>query len=625
MNQPTPFSRYWQLLLTYLRPQRGRVLLLSALVAGGIALQLINPQLVRRFLDAVETQRSLAELIQTAVLFTGIAIMAQITRLAGAYVGENVAWTATNELRVDLAAHCLRLDLAFHKTHKPGELIERVDGDVNQLANFFSQLVIQLLSNLLLMTGVLALLWLVDWRVGLSVTLIGGSGLLALNWLNRFTVPRWQALRQVEADLFGYLEEWLTGTETIQTSGAGAYVMGRLVRLLRARWRAMQSAMRMNLLVMALPHVVPSLAYVAAYWWGDTLFRGGVFTVGSVYLIFYYIDLLRSPLWDIQRQVQDLQRAAASLNRIVALFAVEPAIHDGPTAVLPTGPLAVQFDHVTFAYEDDQYADSNQLSVNSEQSPDSSPQPPAPSHVLHDVNFTLAPGRVLGLLGRTGSGKSTISRLLFRFYDPTDGAVRLGDEHGRFTDLRHTAQAAIRDRVGMVTQDVQLFHASVRDNLTLFNDAIADADIVAALHKLGLRPWLDALPHGLDTTLDGSSGLSAGQAQLLALGRVFLADPGLVILDEASSRLDPATEQLIERAVDRLLAGRTAIIIAHRLATVQRADEIMVLANGRVVEHGARAALANDPGSRFFALLQTGLEEPAHEPLAADYEGEDKR
>ena len=162
----------------------------------------------------------------------------------------------------------------------------------------------------------------------------------------------------------------------------------------------------------------------------------------------------------------------------------------------------------------------------------------------------------------------------------------------------------------MVTQEVQLFHASVRDNLTLFDDEIRDAQILAVLDEVGLGEWLAALPQGLDTQLSGDdSSLSAGEAQLLAFTRVFLADPGLVILDEASSRLDPATEQRIERALDRLLAGRTGIIIAHRLATVQRADEIMILDKGRIHEHGPRASLAADPTSRFAQLLQTGLEE----------------
>jgi ATP-binding cassette subfamily B protein len=379
--------------------------------------------------------------------------------------------------------------------------------------------------------------------------------------------------------------------------------MRRLYELMRRRWRLVQSAMRLNLWVIGLPIIVPGIAYVVAFFWGDHLFRSSAMTVGTVYLIFYYIDVMRGPLWAIQRQIQDLQRAAASLNRITALFAEQPTIHDGDSAGLPDGPLAVQFEGVSFAYQDELSMVNGQLPIVNEAASASNLQ----SQVLKEVNFKLEPGRVLGLLGRTGSGKTTISRLLLRFYDPTEGSIKLGN--GYLTDLRHTTQSEIRRRVGMVTQDVELFHASVRDNLTLFNDSVDDGRLFTALNELGLTDWLTGLPDGLDTRLDASHSLSSGEAQLLALARVFLSDPGLVILDEASSRLDPATEALLERAIEKLLAGRTAVIIAHRLHTVQRADEIMVLGNGRILEHGDRASLAADTNSEFYSLLQTGLEE----------------
>ncbi|MCA9949831.1 MAG: ABC transporter ATP-binding protein [Anaerolineales bacterium] len=580
------YKQYGRLLAQYLRPQWVKVLLLVVLVLGSIALQLVSPLLVRRFLDAAESGQDLSFLVQTAVFFTLLAVFIQILKVSSTYLSEIVAWQATNELRADLALHCLKLDMTFHKSHKPGELIERVDGDVNQLANFFSQLLIQLGSNILLVFGVLLLFWWVDWRVGATITLLAVAGTVTLQLVNKRIVPRWQAVRQTESDLFGYLEEWLNGTVEIQTNGAAPYIMRRLYQLLRTRWRRMQKTMRLNIVIMSLPILMPSLAYIAAYVWGAALFRGSVMTIGGVFLIFYYIDIIRGPLWVIQRQVQDLQRAAASLNRITTLTALQPQIEDGVDMPLPTGPLAVEFDAVDFYYADD-----------------------LETAVLQNITFNLEPGHTLGLLGRTGSGKTTITRLLFRFYDPTQGTIRFGDGSGTWLDLRATTQAAIRRGIGMVTQEVQLFHASVRDNLTLFDDRIDDETILHGLDVLGLRPWLDSLPSGLDTRLEGDASLSSGEAQLLALTRVFLENPGLVILDEASSRLDPATEQLLEHAIDRLLADRTAIIIAHRLSTVQRADEIMVLGNGRILEHGKRVVLAHDPDSHFYQLLQIGLEE----------------
>jgi len=573
-------NQQFQLLARYLAPQKGQAGLLGLLVTAGIALQLANPQLVRQFLDAVESGSGVERLLGAAGIFTAIAIVRQGVVLAAAYVGENVAWTATNALRADLALHCLRLDVTFHKTHKPGELIERVDGDVNQLAEFFSKLVIQLFTNLLLLCGVVVMLWLLDWRIGLTLALISLVSLASLRWLNQLSIPRWERVRQASAELFGYLEEWISGMEDIRSSAAEPFVMHRLHHLSFERLRAMQRAIQINKYIYVLPLLVFTIAYMAAHVLGTTLFAQSAITIGGIYLIFFYIDIIKDPLWQIGRQLEYLQRASASINRIVALFALQPTMTDGPGVAFEPGPLAVAFEGVSFAYEDDPH-----------------------SPVLSQVSFRLDAGNVLGLLGRTGSGKSTLTRLLFRFYDPTEGEIRLGGHL-----LNQAQRAQLGQRVGVVTQDVELFHASVRDNLTLFDAGISDHAIQATLTELGLAGWLDGLPDGLDSILSGHGGLSAGQAQLLAFARVFLRDPGLVILDEASSRLDPVTEQLIERAIDRLLANRTAIIVAHRLSTVQRADDILILGNGNIVEYDRRAVLANDPTSRFYQLLQTGLE-----------------
>jgi ABC-type multidrug transport system fused ATPase/permease subunit len=283
---------------------------------------------------------------------------------------------------------------------------------------------------------------------------------------------------------------------------------------------------------------------------------------------------------------------------------------------LGVGPLAVEFRDVTFGYEISESDDaSDDVSSDvpdgapGDASSDASSDGAKKDMVLHNLSFRVEPGRVLGLLGRTGSGKTTLTRLLFRLYDPDVGRVCLGADK-RLVDVRELALLDLRQRVGMVTQNIQLFHATVRDNLTFFDEEFPDDRILEVIHDLGMAQWLESLPEGLDTELEsGGGGLSAGEAQLLAFTRIFLQDPGLVILDEASSRLDPVTEHLIERAVDKLVQGRTAIVIAHRLRTVERANEIMILEDGRICEHGERVALAGDPGSRFYSLLQTGLEE----------------
>jgi ATP-binding cassette subfamily B protein len=357
-----------------------------------------------------------------------------------------------------------------------------------------------------------------------------------------------------------------------------------------------------------------TLCMVLAFVLGAALFRRGEITLGTVFLLLAYVQQLRRPIEQLNRQAQDLANATASIVRIEELFGERSVLVDGPRR-LPAGALLVEFEGVSFHYpnraRDEEPpltpsdATGKEGTTEMEDGDSSFAVRPSSDAVLEDVSFRLEPGEVLGLLGRTGSGKTTVGRLLFRLYDPAAGAVRLGG-----VDLREARLEDVRRRVGVVTQEVQLFHASVRDNLTFFDQTVPDGRLLEALRHLELWPWFASLPDGLDTRLaPHGGGLSAGEAQLLAFARVFLKDPGLVILDEASARLDPATEQRIERAIDRLLAGRTAVVIAHRLATIRRADKIVLLGNGRVLEQGARTALAGDPGSRFAALQRSGLAE----------------
>jgi len=589
-----PLKRYWNLLAQYLKPQWGAVLFLAVLLVSGIGLQLLNPQILRRFIDAVVAGREIAALIRMALLFLGVAVAGQNVSLGVTYLGENVAWKATNALRLDLTAHCLRLDMAFHKTHTPGELIERIDGDVSTLAGFFSEMALQLLANGLLAVGIVVLLFVEDWRAGLIGVSYGLLTVLALRAMRHPLTRAWGDSRQAEADLLGFFGERLSGTEDIRANGAEPYTMRQLFALMRQITQRWIRAMVLEGVSHDAVWLVSLLAQIAAPALGAWVFFNGRATVGAGYLIFCYVGQFEAPLSAIQRRISDLQRASAGIARVEEVLHAAPSVieHPHPVRDLPHGPAAVAVENVSFQYNDI-------LNGSNNGSPDHT------SLVLHNVSFDLAAGQVLGVLGRTGSGKTTLSRLLFRLYDPDQGAVRI---HG--VDARDMTLGALRERVGVVTQDVQLFRATVRDNLTLFKPGFDDTRLVETLHTLGLGAWYASLPRGLDTVLEtGSQGLSAGQAQLLALARVFLRDPDLVILDEAASRLDPATEQQVERAVDLLLANRTAIVIAHRLNTVQRADAIMILDNGQVVEYGPRAALSADPHSRFSELLRTGLQE----------------
>jgi ATP-binding cassette subfamily B protein len=595
-----PLKQYWNLLVGYLRPQWSWVLLLALLLLGTIGLQLVNPQLMRSFIDTAQSGGASRTLVSLALLFIGVALVQQVVSVLATYVSENVGWTATNSLRADLAEHCLRLDMSFHNAHTPGEMIERVDGDVTALANFFSQFVIQVLGNALLLVGVLGLLFQVDWRVGLALTTFSLLSLFVLGRFRNIAVPHWTAERQASADLFGFLEERLSGTEDIRSNGAQAYVMRHFFRLMRELMnRSLKAALMINILLNTSILLI-TLGNAVAFAVGAWLFQAQELTIGTVYIIFHYTNMLERPIRQITRQMEDLQKAGAGITRIRELFQLQSRIQVLPVGLssapaLPSGALAVRFQGVSFGYDDALASGDNGAETK--------------DIVLAGVSFQLAPGAVLGLLGRTGSGKTTLTRLLFRLYDPNCGVVYLGDR-ANLVDIRRLSLIDLRQRVGMVTQNIQLFHASVRDNLTFFDESVPDEQVLHVIRDLGLWEWYESLPQGLDTELEaGGGGLSAGEAQLLAFARIFLQDPGLVILDEASSRLDPVTERLIERAVDRLAQNRTAIIIAHRLETIQRADEIMILEDGHICEQGSRSELADDPTSRFYRLLQTGLEE----------------
>jgi ABC-type multidrug transport system fused ATPase/permease subunit len=432
------------------------------------------------------------------------------------------------------------------------------------------------------MAAVIGLLFRVDWRVGLGLSALVALILAVMLRIRAVATPAWAADRQASAEFYGFLGEYLAGLEDVRSSGAGAFVLRRCAEVMRMWLAVTRRAQIWGYAISASSQGLFALGVVVAFALSALRFEAGTLTIGTVYLIFQYTEMLRQPTEQIRREVQDLQQADASVGRIEVLLSTAPRLTDGPGAYLPLGPLAVELERVSFGY--------------------------APNaDVLHDVSVRLEPGRVLGIVGPTGSGKTTLTRLLVRLCDPSAGVVRLGG-----VDLRTARLADVRARVGLVSQEVQLFNASVRDNVTLFDPTMADDRICAALDAVGLANWLAQLPFGLDTSI-GPAGInpSAGQAQVLACARLFLRDPDVVLLDEPTSRLDPATERLVHAALGRMLKGRTGIIVAHRLATLAYADEILVLEDGRVREYGPRRLLAEAQASRFAGLLRVASEEVA--------------
>jgi len=577
IHERVSIRAYADLLGRYLRPYAPRVALLALFIFSGIGLRLAYPQVVRFFIDTVREGGAHEDLMWAAGIYLAIGLGRQVVFLTGSYLGQDLGWRVTNTMRGDLADHCLRLDMGFHNERTPGELVERVDGDTTTLSNFFSQFSAQVVGSFFLLLGVLTLVWREDWRIGAALGVFALVSFAVINLTRSLAVPYYAAEREGFSKLFGFLEERLAGIEDVRTNGAVGFILDRFFRVNRDAFGRVVRSETMGAALRAVIGILFAGGHALAMSMGIWLYQDGVFTIGTVYLIFEYTSMLRFPLYQISEQINDLQRATAGLKRIEALHRIRPRITDG-NGETPSGPLSVEFDDVSFDYF-----------------------PGSP--VLRGVNLRLEAGRTLGLLGRTGGGKTTLTRLLFRFYDVDTGQISLGDR-----PLHELSLRSLRQRVGMVTQDVQIFRATVRENLALFDEETDDDVMLAALDSLGMTAWLDSLADGLDTPI-APGGLSAGESQLLAFARVFLSDPGVVVLDEPSSRLDPATERQIDHAVRELLRGRTAIVIAHHLDTVRRVDDIAILDGGRILETGSRETLASDSASRFSQLLTAGLEE----------------
>lgn len=575
---------------------------MALLIVAAVGLQLLVPQLLRRFIDGALGDAAGSALTTLAVLFLVAAVFTQILNALATYVSAAVGWTATNRLRQDLTEHTLALDMSFHNARTAGEMVERIDGDITSLSNFLSQFSVRVFGGLLLLVGILVALWLESLLMGAALSAFVLLELVVLTLTRRVGVPASKLEREANAREFGFIEERLQGLEDLRANGAGAYSMHRFEGVMRGVYHDTRRAWMLRSVVWLSSYGLFVIGLAITIGTSIYLVQAGSLTIGAAYMVFQYLFMLQNPIEQITQQLQELQKAAAGAARVSELLAIESALPPGRGAELPSGPLAVEFENVHFRYLD---ARADQLT-------------------LRGVSFDLPAGRKLGLLGRTGSGKTSLTRLVFRLYDPTSGSVRLAGVPTTAADL-----AALRARVGLVTQDVQLFRGTLRDNLTFFDPAAGDQRILEVLNELGLGRWLAGQESGLDTELDsGGRNLSAGEAQLIAFARVFLKDPGIVILDEPSSRLDPVTEQHLQVALQRLLRGRTAIIIAHRLETVETVDQILILERGEVVEAGDRLTLLADEESRYARMrraataldLNVGSRRQGAEVGAADRE-----
>jgi ATP-binding cassette, subfamily B, bacterial len=568
----SPATSRWRALAALLRPDAGRWVGLGALVAVGSALMLTGPLIVRGIVDKATDGTTTSQLTQLAVLFLIVAVATQLINMAVAWMATITAWHTTNGIRIRLARHVLGLSHAFHRQHTPGELIQRVDGDVTSVSDFMGRVIPRAAGALFTMVGMVGVLIVVDWRLALGAVVYVTMAVAVIIQGRHRAVGESSDEMGSYARLYGGIEERLTAAEDLRSNGAGAHAMWRFVE---DSADALGSAVRREKAFLRMWWAVDGsvgAGSVVSLVVSAMLVSRNVISVGDAFLLFQYVLLLARPLEDMVDQLETVQKANGAMVRVIDLLAVEPDIRDNGTTLPPGGPLSIDFDDVAFDYGDDQ-------------------------PVLQGITLHFAAGRSIGIVGRTGSGKTTLSRLVLRLVEASSGTVQLGG-----VPIDQIPLGELRRRVALIPQEVELLSGSVRDNVTLFDDTPTDDAVELALRNAGLGGLADG---GIHRQLGaGGAGLSAGEAQLLALARVWLRDPDIVVLDEATARIDPATEALLENAVARLTFGRTTLIIAHRLSTLRFVDEIVVLDHGRIVEHGERIDLADDIDSRYRHLLE---------------------
>ena len=505
------------------------------------------------------------------VLLTGVAVYRMNVRLF------RTTETALAGLRTRAFRHVHDLSVLHQQGQRRGSLVSRVTSDVDQLSTFMQWggvLGVVSLGQLLVATVVMVVY---SWQLTLLVLVCFVPLGFAVRWFAQRLQVVYGVVRERVGDVLAAVSESVVGAPTVRAYGIRERTEARLDQAIGRHQQAQVRAQKVTAAVFVTGEFVAAIANAAVIVVGVLLGLAGQVSAGTLIAFLFLVTLFVAPVQTASEVLNEAQNALAGFRRVLDVLDTEPDVRDpaatGAARALPPGPLGVRLEHVTF-----RYAEGNR---------------PA----LEDVDLTLAPRRSYAVVGETGSGKTTLAKLVTRLMDPTQGRVLLGSDTTGWVPLPDVAFASLRARVGMVPQDGFLFDATVADNVRYGRPGLTDAQVEAALEELGLGDWLTGLPDGVSTPV-GQRGdsLSAGERQLVAIARAHVAAPDLLVLDEATSAVDPATEQRLTRALDRLTEGRTTLTIAHRLSTAERADEVLVVDDGRVVQRGTHADLVDADG-----------------------------
>ncbi|GAB2651236.1 ABC transporter ATP-binding protein [Nocardia goodfellowii] len=591
-------ERSRRLLLELVRPYRRQAILALVLIVVDNAAKVAGPLFIAYGLDTAIAQGgkgNWAPLIWTVAGYLGTVALSMVTTFVFLRVSGKLSQSVLFDLRVRAFAHTQRLSVAFHEKYTSGKVVSRLTGDIETLQELLESALNQALSAILSVVTIAAIL--IYLNLTLAAIVLAGFVplLLVTRWAQRRQRAGYRKTRGAIAKVVVQFVESMGGMRAVQAFRREQRNESVLAYEDAAYRQATISAMRGMGDYAGLTRLLGNLTTVIIILVGAWMVIEGNLAVGVLAAYLLYLTEFYGPLDELAQVFNSYQSAAAALEKISGVLEEEPSVPEPKTPV-PLGKAtgAVRMDHVWFGYDPGSKPTEDVLETGGDSA---SSDGVVAKAVLPEFSLAIPAGQVVALVGATGAGKSTLAKLLTRFYDPSGGVITLDG-----VDLREVADADLRRNVVMVTQEAYLFSGSVADNIRLGRPDATDAEVHAAARAVGLSDFVAKLPRGFDTDVKKRGGrLSAGQRQLVAFARVFLADPAVIVLDEATSSLDIPSERLVQRALETVLHGRTAVIIAHRLSTVAIADRVLVLENGRIVEDGAPAELITGSG-RFAGL-----------------------